>query len=47
MQKKLLAVAVAGALGAPAVAMAQTSTVQIFGTMYIEYSYRLDQGTFA
>lgn len=39
MQKKLLAVAVAGALGAPAVAMAQSSTVQIFGTAYIEYSY--------
>ena len=36
MQKKLLAVAVAGALGAPAAVMAQTSTVQIFGTAYIE-----------
>ncbi len=45
MQKKLLAVAVAGALGAPALAMAQTSTVQIFGTAYIEYSYA-DQGKF-
>jgi len=39
MQKKLLAVAVAGALGVPAVAMAQSSTVQIFGTVYIEYGY--------
>jgi predicted porin len=39
MQKKLLAVAVAGALGAPAVAMAQTSTVQIYGTLYAEYGY--------
>src|SRR5687768_7226195 len=39
MQKKLMAVAVAGALGAPAVALAQTSTVQIYGTMYIEWSY--------
>src|SRR6476469_8584598 len=39
MQKKLLAVAVAGVLGAPAVAMAQSSTVQIFGTVYAEYSY--------
>jgi predicted porin len=39
MQKKLLAVAVAGALGAPALAMAQTSTVQIFGTFYLEYGY--------
>ena len=40
MQKKLLAVAVAGALGAPAFAFAQaaagTSTVQIFGTIYVE-----------
>ncbi|HYC47592.1 MAG TPA: porin [Burkholderiales bacterium] len=43
MQRKLLAVAVAGALGAPAVALAQTSTVQIFGTMYVEYSWA-DQG---
>jgi len=39
MQKKLLAVAVAGALGAPAIAMAQTSTVQIYGTAYIEYAW--------
>jgi predicted porin len=39
MQRKLLAVAVAGALGAPTVAFAQSSTVQIFGTAYIEYSY--------
>ena len=39
MQKKLLAVAVAGALGAPAFALAQTSTVQIYGTMYVEYGY--------
>src|SRR4051794_27992606 len=43
MQKKALALAVAGALGVPAVAMAQTSTVQIFGTAYIEYAY-VDQG---
>ena len=38
MQKKLIAVAVAGALAAPAVSMAQ-STVQIFGNMYVEYSF--------
>jgi len=44
MQKKLLAVAVAGALGAPAIAMAQTSTVQVFGTIYVEYTIRADQG---
>jgi len=46
MQKKVLALAVAGALGAPAVAMAQTSTVQIFGTAYIEYAYISDNGNF-
>ena len=39
MQKKLMAVAVAGALGAPAVALAQSSTVQVFGTLYVEYAY--------
>ena len=44
MQKKLMAVAVAGALGLPAVALAQTSTVQIFGTMYTEYTKITDQG---
>ena len=43
MQKKLMAVAVAGVLGAPVVALAQTSTVQIYGTLYVEYS-RIDQG---
>ena len=46
MQKKLMAVAVAGALAAPAVALAQSSTVQIYGTMYVEYGF-VDQGTFA
>ena len=46
MQRKLLAVAVAGALGAPVLALAQSSTVQVYGTMYVEYSY-IDQGTFA
>jgi predicted porin len=38
MQKKAIAVAVAGALAAPAVAMAQ-STVQIYGNFYIEHSF--------
>ena len=47
MQKKLLAVALAGAFGAPAVALAQSSTVQIFGTMYVEYTVRADQGDLA
>jgi predicted porin len=38
MQKKLLAVAVAGALGAPALALAQNATVNIYGRFYAEYS---------
>lgn len=44
MRKNVLAVAVAGALGAPALALAQTSTVQVFGTLFVEYAY-IDQGT--
>ena len=43
MQKKLIAVAVAGVLGAPAVALAQTSTVNIYGKMTYEYAI-IDQG---
>ncbi len=39
MNKKVMALAVAGALGAPAVAFAQASNVQIYGTAYIEYGY--------
>ena len=39
MQKKLIAVAMAGAFGAPALALAQTSTVQIYGTVNMEYGY--------
>ena len=40
MQKKLIAAAVAGAFVAPGMAMAQNpSTVQIFGTVYMEYSW--------
>ncbi|MGE4112438.1 MAG: porin, partial [Burkholderiales bacterium] len=38
MQKKAIAVAVAGALAVPAVAMAQ-STVQVYGNLYIEHSF--------
>ena len=38
MQKKVIALAVAGALAAPAVSMAQ-STVQVFGNIYMEYSF--------
>jgi predicted porin len=37
MQKKLMAIAVAGALGAPAVALAQASTVQVYGQITYEY----------
>ena len=37
MQKKLMAIAVAGALGAPALALAQASTVQVYGTLTYEY----------
>ena len=44
MQKKLVAVALAGAFGAPALALAQSSTVQVFGTLYVEYTVRADQG---
>lgn len=43
MNKKLMAVAVAGALGAPALALAQASTVQIYGKAVIEYGY-VNQG---
>jgi predicted porin len=43
MNKKLLAVAVAGAFAAPAVALAQNSTVQVYGKVSIELGYA-DQG---
>jgi len=43
MQKKLLAVAVAGALGAPAFALAQNATVNVYGRLYGEYS-KVNQG---
>lgn len=43
MNKKLMAVAVAGALAVPALAFAQASTVQIYGKITYEYS-RIDQG---
>ena len=44
MQRKYVAIAVASALGAPGIAIAQSSTVQVFGTMYVEYTVRADQG---
>src|SRR5665647_355036 len=37
MNKKLMAVAVAGALAVPALAFAQASTVQIYGNITYEY----------
>jgi len=43
MNKKLIAVAVAGAFAAPAIALAQTSTVNIYGKVNVEYGYA-DQG---
>jgi predicted porin len=43
MQKKLIAVAVAGVLGAPVMALAQTSTVNIYGRVTYEYAI-VDQG---
>lgn len=43
MQKKMMAVAVAGALAAPVMAFAQASTVQIYGTTVVNYNY-LDRG---
>ena len=39
MNKKVMALAVAGALAAPGAALAQASSVQIFGTAYVEYGY--------
>ena len=39
MNKKVMALAVAGALAAPGAALAQASNVQIYGTMYVEYGY--------
>lgn len=44
MKKKLIAVAVAGALAAPAVAVAQSSTVQIYGVFNVEYGVYVDNG---
>ncbi len=39
MNKKLMAVAIAGVFAAPAVALAQNSTVQIYGTFGVEYGF--------
>jgi predicted porin len=39
MNKKLMAIAVAGALAAPAAALAQSSTVQIYGTLVMNYNF--------
>ncbi|MGZ5092387.1 MAG: porin [Burkholderiales bacterium] len=48
MQKKVIAAAIAGAFAAPVVASAAdgagSSTVQVFGTVYVEYSVYVDQG---
>ena len=39
MNKKVIALAVAGAFAAPTAAFAQVSNVQIYGTVYMEYGY--------
>lgn len=44
MQKKLVAAAVAGALGIPAVALAQNATVNMYGRLYMEYGF-VNQGS--
>jgi hypothetical protein len=44
MDKKVMVVAVAAAVGAPALAHAQASTVQIYGSVRGEWSVR-DEGT--
>src|SRR5476651_2864089 len=38
MNKKVMALAVAGAFAAPTAALAQASNVQVFGTFYMEYA---------
>jgi len=43
MNKKLMAVAVAGALAAPGVALAQASTVQIYGRIILDYGIHVRQ----
>ena len=43
MNKKLMAVAVAGALAAPAVAFAQASTVQLYGKFLFDYGVHVQQ----
>ena len=43
-QRKLIALAVAGALGVPAVASAQQSTVQIYGKLYPEFTVAKTSG---
>ena len=45
MVKRVLAIAVASVFGAPVVAHAQTSTVQVFGRLYTELSY-INTGTY-
>lgn len=45
MKQKLIAVAVAGAFAAPAIALAQGSTVQIYGTVNAEYGFAKGSNT--
>lgn len=46
MNKKLMAVAVAGAFAAPAVVLAQASNVQIYGNITYEYGYVTKMGNY-
>ena len=47
MNKKLIAVLLAGALGAPGVALAQANTVQIYGRMAADYGVHVNQLPYA
>jgi len=44
MKRKLLSVAVAGVFASPAIALAQASTVQIYGTVVVNYNVGYKQG---
>src|SRR3954464_12493252 len=44
MKKTVMAATLAAAFGAPTGALAQSSAVQIFGTIYVEYTVHANQG---
>jgi predicted porin len=45
MKQKLIAAAVAGAFAVPGVALAQSSTVSVYGNIYMEYSFNSSGAT--